>query len=456
MSISIRRNSLRKSSISIDSIRKTTSSFSRGISSAREQSNAIVKQTRKSNLFKSRLIKQDNEYFIKRRENIRRKDREDELEASSITGATKRQGSIITQSTRGLLGRMLDFFGVLLIGWAVQNLPNIIEKIQGLIEIIKKVVGVLSKFFDGLTFFFTGLATGITTLLDTFRKFNFLGQKKEIETGSDRANEGITKLDADFRESIAELQNDENIKNANKRADELEEQQRSEQSGDSEVDITSSLNIRGAETQENDNQIIQPQTNNIESTNPQRSSEAIQPKTNIGNLEAGFFTPITEEDLERERALDAEEEAQETFDEEQNEVEGVLQDTEKVAKTFEPSGGQTKDASGVKPITESDVDSTIKKSEQRQKKSAEVESKKEKINLKEKEKQIEVTAVKKRNVNIKRTRRNKNVVMIIEKPSSQTPTVVSGSKLSPLSLPKSSSKNDSLLELQSTTSLKYT
>ena len=77
------------------------------------------------------------------------RDREDELEASSIQGAPKTQGTILGKSTRGFLGRILDFLGILLIGWAITNLPRIIQGIEGLIKRISSVTGILSLFVDG-------------------------------------------------------------------------------------------------------------------------------------------------------------------------------------------------------------------------------------------------------------------------------------------------------------------
>ena len=75
-------------------------------------SNGIINQ-RKTNIFNSNLIKKDNEYFNKRRENVRRKQREDELESTSIKGVVTKQGNIVQRSTKGFLGRILDFFGIL-------------------------------------------------------------------------------------------------------------------------------------------------------------------------------------------------------------------------------------------------------------------------------------------------------------------------------------------------------
>ncbi|MEC8540196.1 MAG: hypothetical protein VXY51_10690, partial [Pseudomonadota bacterium] len=121
MSVSNRRNSLRKSSIGIESIRKSVSSLSEGLTAIGIKSRELLKQTREGNKFKSKLISQDAEFFKRRRENALRKQREDELEASTITGVTKRQGSLVQKSTRGFLGRILDFIGILLLGWAITN-----------------------------------------------------------------------------------------------------------------------------------------------------------------------------------------------------------------------------------------------------------------------------------------------------------------------------------------------
>ena len=142
MTIQRRRDSLFKSSISIRSINDSFQKFSEGIRSARKNSDEIIKSTRESNLFKRTLVRKDNLFFRRRQENVRRKAREDELEASSVQGVPKTQGSILAKSTRGFLGRMLDFLGILLIGWAINNLPKIISGIQSLIKKISTVTGI--------------------------------------------------------------------------------------------------------------------------------------------------------------------------------------------------------------------------------------------------------------------------------------------------------------------------
>jgi len=214
MSESIRRNSLQKSSIGIDSIRKSITSLSQGLVSLGKQTNELLKETRKSNLLKSNLIRQDAEFFRKRRENVLRKQREDELEATNISGVTKRQGNIITKSTRGFLGRILDFLGTLIVGWALINLPKIIKAFQKLFGFINRVVAVFTAFIEGMRNFFESMGAGIDNFLSIFKRFDFREDDKNIKDTFDKTEQNLTKINKDFAEAITGFANDKDINNA--------------------------------------------------------------------------------------------------------------------------------------------------------------------------------------------------------------------------------------------------
>ncbi len=221
MSIADRRNSLRKSSIGVDSIRKSVTSLGEGLTAIGNKSRELLKQTRLTNQFKSKLIRQDGEFFRKRREGVLRKQREDELEASTITGVTKRQGSLVQKSTRGFLGRILDFVGILIIGWAITNLPRIISAFQKLFGFINRLVGILGAFVEGLKNFFTGIGTGIDNFLNIFNRFNFSEDDKKIKDTFEESNNNLTKLNKDFRESVSQFARDEDINSAGQVAADL-------------------------------------------------------------------------------------------------------------------------------------------------------------------------------------------------------------------------------------------
>ena len=221
MSVADRRNSLRKSSLSVDSIRKSVTSLGEGLAAIGNKSKQLLKQTRETNQFKSRLIRQDGEFFKRRRENALRKQREDELEASTITGVTKRQGSLSQKSTKGFLGRILDFVGILIIGWAIANLPRIIAAFQKLFGLIKRVVGVLGGFVEGMKNFLEGIGTGVDNFLNIFKRFNFREDDKKIKDTFEESANNITKLNKDFVESTEQFRRDKDINSATQVAQDL-------------------------------------------------------------------------------------------------------------------------------------------------------------------------------------------------------------------------------------------
>ena len=192
------RKSLLRSSISINSIRRTATQFTKSLQRSNNIAREIVKSTKQRNLFERNTIAKDDEYFRKRRENIRRKQREDELEASSITGVTKREGTLTAKSTKGFLGRILDFFGIILIGWFVNRLPGILKAIGNVINLIKKATGFLTGFVNGVRDFLSTIGDGIKSAIDSFPKFDFLNFKNESDKVLKNTENTAQKLEQEF------------------------------------------------------------------------------------------------------------------------------------------------------------------------------------------------------------------------------------------------------------------
>lgn len=195
-----RRNSLLRSSISINSIKDSASEFSKGLTRTNILASGIIETTRKRNLATSRSTAKDNEYFRKRRENIRRKNREDELESSTVSGVTKKEGNILQRSTKGFLGRILDFFGIILIGWFVNTLPKILDALGKLANLVKSFVGLLSGFVEGVKEFFTGMSLGIKQAMDALPKFDFINFKNQSEKDLKSTEDAMVKLRTEFEE----------------------------------------------------------------------------------------------------------------------------------------------------------------------------------------------------------------------------------------------------------------
>ena len=298
MSVEDRRDSLRKSSIGIDSIRKSITKLSQGLVAIGNNSRELLKQTRKTNQLKSKLIRQDAEFFKRRRENALRKQREDELEASTITGVTKRQGSLVQKSTRGFLGRVLDFVGILILGWAITNLPKIISAFQKLFGFIRRTVGILTGFVSGIKNFLVGIGTGIDNFLDIFRRFNFAEDDKKIRDEFEKTENNLTKLNKDFIEGAESFARDPDIADAGKVAEEIGVLDEGVEGLDENLELPESKSV---------DEIAEQVDKELGETTTEGTGDDVEGVES--NLEPGFFTEPTDEDIEREMALDAEEDA---------------------------------------------------------------------------------------------------------------------------------------------------
>ena len=199
MSLQERRNAALKSSLSINSIRNSAASFVKGINRSQKEASEISEQTKKNNAFKRLLIRNDNKFFAKRRENVLRKEREDELEAATLQGSTRRQGNIIQKSTKGFLGRILDVVGIVIIGWFTTKLLPILPKLTGLITLLIKLLSVGKVFTDAISTFIVGIEEGIS------KNFKKIPKKPELEqtqtetvSALSETNEKVQRLNLDF------------------------------------------------------------------------------------------------------------------------------------------------------------------------------------------------------------------------------------------------------------------
>jgi len=407
MSISDRRDSLRKSSIGIESIRKSLVSLREGLVAVGKNSRELLKETRKTNQYKQKLIRQDAEFFKRRRENALRKQREDELEASTITGVTKRQGSLVQKSTRGFLGRILDFIGILLLGWAITNLPKIIAAFQKLFGLIQRVVGVLTGFVEGMKNFLVGIGTGIDNFLDIFRRFNFAEDDKNIKDTFEEGQNNLQKLNKDFVDGAQLIANDEDIANAGQVAEDLGI------NDDSAPDVTGIAD---------DITVPDDTDEEVETFSAEEVDILNQGGTVPEDLEAGFFTEPTEEDIERERALDAEEDAAENVqgvktatDEET--LEEVLNDAENV----EGAGGGEEEAAtppAGSGANVTGVDANFEGALQNKAEDFDYDDEKGKVDpVDSKDKSSSVTPVKKSRNNLQQRRRRRRTIVQVNNQS---------------------------------------
>ena len=170
-----------RSTLNLNNIRRSLSGLSDSVKGALKRSEQISDSIKDRNLAKKESISMSADFFAKRRDNQRRREKEDLLEAGSVMGILKSGGKAIQRTTKGFLGRILDFVGTIILGWAILNLPKIIKIAQDLIKRMQLYFGILSNFVNNVASLFTSFGNNIKEVGQQILQFNFLPFKDQIE-----------------------------------------------------------------------------------------------------------------------------------------------------------------------------------------------------------------------------------------------------------------------------------
>ena len=192
------KTSLLKNSDSIEGIQSSINAFGASLRAANSTSSTIIRNLNDSNKLKKDAILRRRQLFGKRREAVRRREKEDLIESSRVSGIFRRTSKVIGSSTKGFLGRIMDFLGTILVGWVVTNLPVIIDTVQDLIGRIQQAAGVLKNWFEGTLNFFTGFTSNLGDIATRLMSFDFFAQKNEIDKASGKVKNGVRRFEQDF------------------------------------------------------------------------------------------------------------------------------------------------------------------------------------------------------------------------------------------------------------------
>ena len=178
--------------IKLDSINKTVSGITEAVKKANLIASDIGKKVREANVRLRERISNANKDYQRRLDSSRKKQREELIEALGIGGAMRRTGQVIKNTAKGFLGRIMEFLSVVLIGWAVMNIPKIIKGAQLLIGRLRKFFEVGEKIVKDLTEFLTNFGTELNQIFSNLLGFDF----SQLQ---DRISSIMTKLQNDFR-----------------------------------------------------------------------------------------------------------------------------------------------------------------------------------------------------------------------------------------------------------------
>ena len=189
------------SSLNLTGINKAVSGITETIRDTKLVIDDISEKITKSNENIRNRISDATKLFQRRRQAVRRKQREDLIEASGIGGAIRRTNKVISSSTRGFFGRILDFVATILIGWAVVNIPKIVKLAENLFKRLKKFLKVVTGFTDGLVQFYTQFTTQLSEIGSRLTSI-------DLEPISDQIRNIVTRLQSSFKRLEITIKNE--------------------------------------------------------------------------------------------------------------------------------------------------------------------------------------------------------------------------------------------------------
>jgi len=183
-----------RSIINLDSINKSLSGLTESIKGAQKQSEQISENVQKRNREKREGLSMSSKLFARRRDNQRRREKEDLLEASGVMSSLRAGRRMIQRTTKGFLGRILDFLATVLIGWTIMNLPKIIKLAEGVMKRLKKYFDVLNKFVSNTQLFFTDLGNKFKEVLTLLTAVNFEPFLSQVKTFMKKIQDSFTSI----------------------------------------------------------------------------------------------------------------------------------------------------------------------------------------------------------------------------------------------------------------------
>ena len=176
------------SAINFNKVTSGRESLNTGLGQLKKSADNVKTVSLNKTKIKKESIVRNRMLTTMREEAVRRKDQESILEASGISGAFKRTASVIADSTKGFLGRLLDFASSLLIGWLLYNLPTIMTGINDLITRIKSLYGILTEFISNIRNTFENFGNLLSAVYQNVTQFDFTDQSNRVQDAMDNLN----------------------------------------------------------------------------------------------------------------------------------------------------------------------------------------------------------------------------------------------------------------------------
>ncbi len=186
------------SAINLSNINKAVTGVTETVRKSKSLIDDISEKIGKTNERIKTKISDSAKVFQRRQQAIRRKVREDLIEASGLGGALKRANKVASTSTRGFLGRILDFVGTILVGWAIVNIPKIVKLAENLMKRLNKFFKIITGFTNGLTEFFNKFTAELSVIASSLSQIDLKGIGDQMTNIVTRLQKAFRRMESGF------------------------------------------------------------------------------------------------------------------------------------------------------------------------------------------------------------------------------------------------------------------
>lgn len=181
---------------------KTADNVEKRTNESKKIAGGIGKTLAAQSVFKRQSIAKRTNIYQKRKDGIRRREQRDLFQASKSTSSIGRIGKVVTNSSKGFLGRVLDAIALTMVGWALTNLPTIISLSKQLGERMSKMSGVLSSFMTNTFSILQEIGTLSGAFIRNLVAFDFDDMGKQVDNSLSKVLNSFNRMELDFANAL--------------------------------------------------------------------------------------------------------------------------------------------------------------------------------------------------------------------------------------------------------------
>lgn len=165
-----------------------------------KSSKKFDKSVKKGLRIKQRLRIAEMKYMKRRREKKKREEEEAQLEQQK--SQRKTPTNRVKAVGKTLLERLISLVQILVVGFIVNKLPQIIETIKNVIKTIRNIVDKFKAFFDGVVGFFKSIGKVVGNVFNFIKSIDLGGLKDKMQESLGGLRDALSDLTGGFLDGV--------------------------------------------------------------------------------------------------------------------------------------------------------------------------------------------------------------------------------------------------------------